>query len=225
MDQTCPVFHKSRRPQARLDSHTVLHLFCFVFTRSGWPAIASVPDLQDPPLIFRSMSTCNVSRRGRRGCNACVVHCIGSIPHDVIQHQGPTAAISIFPWRGISLKYWLPMLLHFCTRNRGNRCFNIVRPLALEFGLLRMVRQPSADTHVIWVARHKVTRPQTILKFRPPSSLDYRTRHGSQSTVLHTLWCDRICMQIVFVRAYCVYYSGWHGEVHRTICHNLKRAF
>jgi hypothetical protein len=33
--------------------------------------------------------------------------------------------------------------------NRGNRCFNIVRPLALEFGLLRMVRQPSADTHVI----------------------------------------------------------------------------
>jgi hypothetical protein len=60
-------------------------------------------------------------------------------------------------------------------------CFNIVRQLALEFGLLRMVRQPSADTHVIWVARHKVTRPQTILKFRPPSSLDYRTRHGSQS--------------------------------------------
>jgi hypothetical protein len=33
--------------------------------------------------------------------------------------------------------------------NRGNRCFNIARPLALEFGLLRMVRQPSADTHVI----------------------------------------------------------------------------
>jgi hypothetical protein len=26
MDQTCPVVHKSRRPQARLkDSHTVLH--------------------------------------------------------------------------------------------------------------------------------------------------------------------------------------------------------
>jgi hypothetical protein len=28
---------------------------------------------------------------------------------------------------------------------------------------------------------NKVSRPQTILKFRPPSSLDYRTRHGSQS--------------------------------------------
>jgi hypothetical protein len=78
------------------------------------------------------------------------------------------------------------MLLHFCTRNRGNRCFNIVRPLALEFGLLCMVRQPSTDTHVIWVAQHKVTRPQTILKFWPPSSLDYRTRHGSQS--LRILW-------------------------------------
>jgi hypothetical protein len=101
----------------------------------------------------------------------------------------------------------VPMLLYFCARNSGNRCFNIVRPLALEFGLLRMVIQPSADAHVIWVALHKVTRPQTILKFRPPSSLDYRTRHGSQrmriksaclkrvlhckfSTSQETLWWD-----------------------------------
>jgi hypothetical protein len=51
----------------------------------------------------------------------------------------------------------------------------------MEFGLHCMIRQPSVDTHVIWVAKHKVTRPQTILKFRPPSSMDYRTRHGSQS--------------------------------------------
>jgi hypothetical protein len=94
----------------------------------------------------------------------CVVQCIGSIPHDVIQHRWPTALISIFPWRGISLKavthpstdcHDVASLLY---SNRGNRCFNIVRPLDLEFGLLRMVRQPSADTHVIWVARHKVTR-------------------------------------------------------------------
>jgi hypothetical protein len=40
---------------------------------------------------------------------------------------------------------------------------------------------------VIWVAWHKVTRPQNILKFRPPSSLDYRTRHGSQSTEIYCL--------------------------------------
>jgi hypothetical protein len=33
--------------------------------------------------------------------------------------------------------------------NRGNRCFNIARPLALEFGLHCMIRQPSADTHEI----------------------------------------------------------------------------
>jgi hypothetical protein len=33
--------------------------------------------------------------------------------------------------------------------NRGNRCFNIARPLALEFGLQCMIRQPTADTHVI----------------------------------------------------------------------------
>jgi hypothetical protein len=31
MDQTCPVVHKSRRPQARLkDSHTVLHTLCAI---------------------------------------------------------------------------------------------------------------------------------------------------------------------------------------------------
>jgi hypothetical protein len=120
------------------------------------------------------MYTCNVS------------NVIRSIPHDVIQHQGPTAAISIFPWRGIIKAVTHPStdcpdVAALLYSNRGNRCFNIVRPLALEFGLLRMVGQPSADTHVIWVARHKVTRPQTIFKFRPPSSLDYRTRHGSQS--------------------------------------------
>jgi hypothetical protein len=49
------------------------------------------------------------------------------------------------------------MLLHFCTRNRGNKYFNIIRPLALEFGLIR------------------------VILIRPPSSFDYRTRHGSQS--------------------------------------------
>jgi hypothetical protein len=68
----------------------------------------------------------------------------------------------------------------------GTGVFNIARPLALEFGLLRYVRQPSADAYVIWVVRHKVTRPQAILKFRPPSSLDYRIRHGSKSLVC--LW-------------------------------------
>jgi hypothetical protein len=87
--------------------------------------------------------------------NACVVQCIGSIPHDVIQHRKPTAVISIFPWRGISLKAVThpstdcPDVDSLLYSNRGNRCFNIVRPLALEFGLLRMVRQPSLDTHVI----------------------------------------------------------------------------
>jgi hypothetical protein len=91
----------------------------------------------------------------------------------------------------------VPMLLHFCTQNRGNRCFNIVRPLALEFCLLCMVRQPSADAHVIWVARHKVTRPQTILKFRPPSSLDYRTRHGSQSLAAQCIFWP-IFVRLIF---------------------------
>jgi hypothetical protein len=153
-----------------------LFLFVLFFTRSGRPALASVPDAINCRILISEyvQCTCNVS------------NVIGSIPHDVIQHRGPTAAISIFPCRGISLKAVAhpstdcPDVAALLYSNR-DRCFNIVRPLALEFGLLCMVGQPSADTHVIWVARHKVTRPQTILKFRPPSSLDYRTRHGSQS--------------------------------------------
>jgi hypothetical protein len=142
---------------------------CLFITRSGRPALASVPDTINCRIIISEyVHVYIISSRCRH-------------------HRGATAAISIFlEWGYHSRRspiqvLTVPMLLHFCTQNRGNRCFNIVRPLALEFGLLRMVRQPSADAHVIWVARHKVTWPQTILKFQPPSSLDYRTRHGSQS--------------------------------------------
>ena len=31
------------------------------------------------------------------------------------------------------------------------------------------------------------SRPQAILKFRPPSTLDYKTRHGPQTGELHYL--------------------------------------
>jgi hypothetical protein len=41
--------------------------------------------------------------------------------------------------------------------------------------------QPSADIKWSFKVRTGATRPQTILKCRLPSSLDYRTRHGSQS--------------------------------------------
>jgi hypothetical protein len=123
---------------------------------------------------FRSMYTCiynflTMWYNTAPGANSYNLHF--SLNGDITQGGHPS-------------KYWLSRCC--CTSVLeivGNRCFNIVRPLALEFGLLRMVRQPSADTHVIWVARHKVTRPQTILKFRRPSSLDYRTRHGSQSLI------------------------------------------
>jgi hypothetical protein len=49
--------------------------------------------------------------------------------------------------------------------------------LAIGFGIWSALYDQATQTQ----ARHKVTRPQTILKFQPPSSLDYRTCHGSQS--------------------------------------------
>jgi hypothetical protein len=125
--------NKARR-QREFDNH------CLFVTRSGRPALASVPDtINCRILISEYVHMYIISSRCRH-------------------HRGPTAAISIFPWMGISFK----AVTHpstdcpdFCARNRGNRCFNIIRLLALEFGLLRMVRQPSADSHVIWVALHK----------------------------------------------------------------------
>jgi hypothetical protein len=46
---------------------------------------------------------------------------------------------------------------------------------------------------------HKVIWPQTILKFRPPSSLDYRTRHGSQSEFYESLsaYYTKLCFKIL----------------------------
>jgi hypothetical protein len=129
-------------------------LFLF-FTRSGRPALASVPDTINCRILISEyvhMYIISLRCRHHRGANSCNQHF--SLTGDITQG-------------GHSSKYWLSRCC--CTsvlENRGNRCFNIVRPLALEFGLLRMVRQPTADAHVIWVARHKVTRPQTILKFQ-----------------------------------------------------------
>jgi hypothetical protein len=74
-----------------------------------------------------------------------------SFPHDVDTTGGQQLQSAFFLEWGYHSRWSLiqvltvPMLLHFCTRNRGNRCFNIVRQVALEFGLLRMVRQPSAE--------------------------------------------------------------------------------
>jgi hypothetical protein len=82
------------------------------------------------------------------------------------------------------------MLIHFCTQIEGSGVSTSLGRLALEFGLLRMVRQPSAECgHSSDMSSptqsHPTARPQTILKFRPPSSLDYRTHHGSQSSCLY----------------------------------------
>jgi hypothetical protein len=49
----------------------------------------------------------------------------------------------------------------------------------------------SADTHVIWVARNKVTRPQTILKLWPPSrwGLDFEVRgRGAEVGNINFFW-------------------------------------
>jgi hypothetical protein len=89
-----------------------------------------------------------------------------SFPHDVDTTGGQQLPSPFFlEWGYHSRRspiqvLTVPMFLHFCTRNRGNRCFNIVRPLSLEFGLLRIVRQPSADAHVIWVADTKSPDPK-----------------------------------------------------------------
>jgi hypothetical protein len=72
---------------------------CFSHVPGDW----SLPVFRTFRILpFRSMYTCI------------------SFPHDVIQHRGPTAAISIFPWMGISLNptrhlkfCWLDLMCKF----------------------------------------------------------------------------------------------------------------
>ena len=40
----------------------------------------------------------------------------------------------------------------------------------------------SADAGIVRQDSPRASRPQAILKFRPPSSLDYKARHGPQTT-------------------------------------------
>jgi hypothetical protein len=113
-----------------------LFLFCFI-TRSGRPALASVPDtINCSRLITEYVHVYIISSR----CDTTPGQQLQSaffLEWGYHSRRSPIQVLTV------------PMLLHFCARNRGNRCFNIVRPLALEFSLLRMVRQPSADAHVI----------------------------------------------------------------------------
>ena len=47
----------------------------------------------------------------------------------------------------------------------------------------------SADAGIVRQDSPRASRPQAILKFRPPSSLDYKARHGPQTI----LWCMQAC--------------------------------
>jgi hypothetical protein len=102
----------------------VLFLFCF-FTRSGRPALANVPDTINCRILISEY------------VHVYIISSAFFLEWGYHSRRSPIQVPTV------------PMLLHFCTRNRGNMCFNIVRLLALEFGLLRMVREPSADAHVI----------------------------------------------------------------------------
>jgi hypothetical protein len=163
-------------------------MFVLFITRSGRPALASVLDTINCRILISEYVHVYIisSRRDVDTTGDQQLQSAFFLEWGCHSRRSPIQVLTV------------PMLLHFCTRNRGNRGFNIVRPLALEFGLLCMVRQPSADAHVIWIARHKVSRPQTILKFRPPSSLDYRTRHGSQSWLkMLQLFCFWLLRRVI----------------------------
>ena len=46
----------------------------------------------------------------------------------------------------------------------------------------------SADAGIVRQDSPRASRPQVILKFRPPSSLDYKARHGPQSFYVVIEW-------------------------------------
>jgi hypothetical protein len=93
-------------------------LFCFI-TRFGRPALASVPDtINCTRLITEYVHVYIISSR----CDTTPGQQLQSaffLEWGYHSRRSPIQVLTV------------PMLLHFCTQNRGNRCFNIVRPLAM----------------------------------------------------------------------------------------------
>jgi hypothetical protein len=121
-----------------------------------------------------------------RLCNAGVVQALDHVlmSHDVIQHRYP-ATDQLSLGRGFHSRrspiqvLTVPMLPNFCTQLRGNRCFNIVRSLDLEFGLLCMIRATQCG-HSHDMSSLTQSHPST----KPFSNSDLpvawiTTRHGS----------------------------------------------
>jgi hypothetical protein len=71
--------------------------------------------------------------------------------------------------------------------------------------------QPSADIKWSFKVRTGATQPQTILKCRLPSSLDYRTRHGSQSNFQSCLLTQDDSIRSLGLEAYSCFRSILDG--------------
>jgi hypothetical protein len=62
--------------------------------------------------------------------------------------------------------------------------FSHTSPTATQVLQHKCDQWASADAGIVRQDSPRASRPQAILKFRPPSSLDYKARHGPQTNTL-----------------------------------------
>ena len=80
--------------------------------------------------------------------------------------------------------------------------FSHTSPMATQVLQYKCDQWASADAGIVRQDSPRASRPQAILKFRPPSSLDYKARHGpqtfSQVTVVktHLIWNKAILRRV-----------------------------
>ena len=60
--------------------------------------------------------------------------------------------------------------------------FSHTSPMATQVLQHKCDQWASADAGIVRQDSPRASRPQAILKFRPPSSLDYKARHGPQTS-------------------------------------------
>jgi hypothetical protein len=105
--------------------------------------------------------------------------------HFCIQVEGTGISTSLGRWLwNLVCSVWSGNLypVHICTSQSlfshsyvVNEWLNRHCNVQIDIGIRADELGISADTHVILVAQHKVTRPQTILKFQPPSAVAWIT--------------------------------------------------
>ena len=120
------------------------------------------------PRCFPYTTTCLRVRQSPKGKDYVV--------RDTVLELGPPSG------PGKLIHYcWTRTLLEVLEAPGKQMGFSHTSPMATQVLQHRCDQWASADAGIVRQDSPRASRPQAILKFRPPSSLDYKARHGPQT--------------------------------------------